>query len=142
MPCQICESFNGIELHDSKLVSLRLRREQTRNGADIDNVELSLKLLRHSRGTSEYVDAVLIFKDCGALRMDLDLIGKQLCADDIASALCQSVSAMDATIAEGRSASRHNDAVGFLHYTITLIPPGGEVHIFARDNELALVPPQ
>src|SRR5262245_15891369 len=84
----LCDRFNKLEWHDSKLRSFAVVRDDD----DRDNVLFNLEL----RGISEQelTPATLTLEDATYLRADVDLEGKSECSDDISSAVCEIESAL------------------------------------------------
>jgi len=88
--------------------------------------------------------AELIFYDCKIIRMDLDLVGKRMCSDDIESNVCLLNSLLKKQIEEEYftnvrgvvKLSEKDVLAGYLHFSIHLVEPGGDIDIFAKDFEL------
>lgn len=126
---EVCNRFNEISWHDSKLRSFAVVRE-----GDRDNVIFQLELQKPPELALE--PATLTLVDATYLRADLDLDGKYQCSDDIFSADCQVESELKKELLT--SQFKHNpDALdGYYHFDFYLIPPGGRIQVFARDFEL------
>jgi hypothetical protein len=118
------ETFNALKWHDSKLVGMSLDRI-----AEEDQIIVKLMLWAGDR----LAPHVLTFKDPTIVDLNFDLTGKQLCADDISSADCQTSSDW---ISELSRNSPHDNFAGYLHFEIRLIPPGGRLRILAKTFDL------
>jgi hypothetical protein len=82
-----------------------------------------------------------VAKDCRIIKLDLDLLGKQLCGGDIAASSC----AMESALKEKIETEELPDfdlpqdeqpLAEYLHFRILLIHPAGEINFFAKDFEL------
>jgi hypothetical protein len=116
------ERFNGVRWHDSKLLGLRFYRE----GAE-ERVKLSLKLLEKD-GALTPVD--LLFRESTYIKLEVDLEGKSQTSDDISDAECLAESEWLRTLTAGNP---YDSFEGYLHFRISLIPPGGAINILAKD---------
>lgn len=132
----VCTRFNNLNWHDSKLLGIELLRRQ-----GTDYLRCRLKLLWDSRpGQYRWKDATLTFQDCTILKLDLDLAGKRVCADDIAGARCTWQSALKDQLEREQLQHEKAPLAQFLHFTISLIPPGGSIDVFAKEFELLIEP--
>jgi hypothetical protein len=116
------QRFNAIRWHDSKLLGLCFYRA----GSE-ELVKISLQLLEEGI-TLRSVD--LIFKESTYVKLEVDLEGKSQCSDDISDAECLAESEWLQTLSERNP---YDSFEGYLHFRISLIPPGGAVHILAKD---------
>jgi hypothetical protein len=138
---EVCARFNSIAWHDSKLISLRVYASDDHL---THNVDFGLKLLTNAKpGEYEWSDATLTAKDCRIIKLDLDLLGKQLCGGDIASASCDTETEFKKKIETEELAAfdlpqGERPLAEYLHFRILLIHPGGEVNLLAKDFELSL----
>lgn len=137
---ETCARFNRLAWHDSKLISLRLHPSEDNLTHSVD---FGLKLLTNAEpGEYEWSDATLTAKDCRIIKLDLDLLGKQLCGGDIASASCDIESEFKEKIETQELPAfdlpqGEQPLAGYLHFRILLIHPGGEINLFAKDFELS-----
>jgi hypothetical protein len=116
------ERFNGVRWHDSKLLGLCFYRE----GLE-ELVKLSLKLLEKD-GALTPVD--LLFRESTYIKLEVDLEGKSQTSDDISDAECSAESEWLRTLTAGNP---YDSFEGYLHFRISLIPPGGAINILAKD---------
>jgi len=130
----ICERFNGLCWHDSKLLAVQIRRSHDGHS---DEVCLGLRMRVGPDGTP-WKDATVRLKDCTLVMVDLDLVGKRVCSDSIAVAYCEKDSALKERIQRERLEREPNVLATFLHFCVSLIHPGGEINIFAKDFELLM----
>jgi len=68
--------------------------------------------------------------------MRIDLLGKRICADDIASAYCELGAELPIDIRRMLSEIEENCIGDLLYFNITLIHPGGTIYVLARDFDL------
>jgi hypothetical protein len=73
---------------------------------------------------------LMIFKESTYIKLNVDLCGKAVCSDDISDARCVAESEWLRTLS---AENPHDNFEGYLHFQITLIPPGGEINILAKD---------
>jgi hypothetical protein len=131
----ICGRFNSMHWHDSKLTGFHLK---LRDDDQIFEVGLDLRLLTDIRpGNYQWENQRLEIKECRLIKLDLDLLGMQLCGGDIASATCEKDSAMKRKVERDElpnfSLPQGEDPLaGILHFRILLIHPGGEINLFAK----------
>lgn len=144
---QICKKFNTYNFHDSKLISFRLIRNEMKEDVTSEDICFEMELLKDQRpGHYKWKKAKLTLKDCRIVRMNLDLLGKRWCSDDIDSAGCEAESPLKNYIQReyfqkesiGLDAIHwsENALAEYLHFNITLVQPGGAIDIFAKDFEL------
>jgi hypothetical protein len=126
---ELCQNFNRLQWHDSKLRSFAIVREQ-----DIDNLVLGVEL----RGISaeELKPATLILMDAIYVRAELDLAGKHQCSDDISRASCDLESPLRRELLTSQFQYSPTALDGYYHFDFYLIPPGGRIQVFARAFEL------
>ncbi len=125
------EKFNSLRLHDSKLVGLSFYKVEGE-----ERVKLSLELLRND---GSLTPAEMIFKECAYFAADVYLEAKSMCADDISGAKCYESSDWKSSVSQpgpfdviqgNRRFEQH------LHFSVSLIPPGGTINILAKDFEM------
>jgi hypothetical protein len=116
------QRFNSIHWHDSKLLSVSFYRS-----ASEELVKISLQLLGEGGLLTE---ADLIFKGSTYVKLEVDLEGKRVCADDISDAECYASSEWTRALSERNP---HDSFEGYLHFSISLIPPGGAINVLAKD---------
>jgi len=128
------QRFNSIAWHDSKLVGLRFYRA----GSE-EQVSVSLELLGEGDALTP---AEIIFNESAYIEANVYLEAKRMCSDDISDGECYVSSAWKDTVLEpspydviqgGRA-----DFEQYLHFQITLCPPGGTVNILAREFSLQM----
>jgi len=132
-PEDICSRFNSVHWHDSKLVGVQISHTKE----DLpDDVYFEIELLTNPQTTNHRrTKTRLIMKDCTIIKLDLDLAGKFVCAHDISTGFCTQESLLKRQI-ERELKYEQKPLAEYLHFTISLIPPGGEINLFARDFEL------
>jgi hypothetical protein len=126
---EICEDFNRVEWHDSKLRSFATVRE-----GDQDNVVFQLEL--HPTSAGKLQPATLVLADAAYLRADVDLDGKYQCSDDISSARCELDPPFKKELLLSQFKNNPHALDGYFCFDFYLIPPGGRIQIFARSFEL------
>lgn len=133
-PEDICRRFNELHWHDSKLVGIHI----SRSGEDrTDELYFQIELLTNPQpGNYQWESAKLKFMECTIIKLDLDLDGKYECSDDIWEAYCTKESSLKDQIKREQLKNEENPLAEYLHFRISLIPPGGEINLFARDFEL------
>jgi hypothetical protein len=137
---EICAEFSKIFWHDSKLLDLHLTQHEETRQYDL---RLDLDLITgFSEGKIERRLQSAVFRDCRILKTDLDLLGVLLCGGDIGAAGCYP----DAVELEKRKRDKVrqfdlpqtsnplDECVGFF---FEMVPPGGQMIIFARGFELS-----
>ncbi|MDX6501146.1 MAG: hypothetical protein QOG23_4406 [Blastocatellia bacterium] len=137
---KICESFSQIRWHDSKLLDLHLIRNPEKRQYDL---RLNLNLIvGYSEGKIERKMQSALFSDCRIIQTDLDLLGILLCGGDIGAAGCHP----DSVELEKRERDKvrqfdlpqnQNPLEECIGFFFEMIPPGGQIIIFAKDFELA-----
>lgn len=136
---EVCTRFNSIGWHDSRVVGLHLI---PRIEYEVHDFYVDVRLLKGDPSANDgYLAAKLLFRDCRIVQLDLDLLGMQLCGGDISTAFCESDAASREQAERGRlqkfDLPQEEDALNaFFYFKILLIPPGGEINIYARDFEL------
>lgn len=134
----ICERFNSLHWHDSKLTNVQMLRNEN---SHTDDLHLSIKLLVNAEpGNYVWNKVKIVIKECTILKLDLDLDGKRVCSDQIARAFCSTASSLKSQIEQEQLKAEVNPLLEYLHFSILLIPPGGEINIFAKDFELIKEP--
>lgn len=136
---KICESFSKVLWHDSKLLGLHLIRNPEKPQYDL-RMDLNL-IVGYSEGKIERRRQSALFSDCRIMQTDLDLLGVLLCSADIGAAGCYP----DSAALEKRKRDKVRlfdlpqdlnplqECVGFF---FEMVPPGGQIIIFAKDFEL------
>jgi hypothetical protein len=125
------ERFNSLRWHDSKLVGVCFYKSDGE-----DRVKLSLELLGEG-GT--LTSAEVVFKECAYFVADVFLAAKSMCADDISGAECYETSEWKKAVSKPQAFDVIQGNRGLeqhLHFSISLIPPGGTIDLLARDFEL------
>lgn len=131
----ICKRFSSIKWHDSKLISLQLLP----GGDNLhDELWLNVRLLTNTKESPyKYTSAKLILRNCTFIKLDIDLTFKNMCGGDISGAYCEHESPLRKEI-EKRQIKNEMPLDQYLLFNITLIPPGGEIKVFAKNFELIL----
>lgn len=125
------ERFNSLRWHDSKLVALCFYKFDGE-----DRVKLSLELIGEN---GALIQAEMVFKECAYLATNVFLEAKSMCADDISGAKCYESSDWKRAVSEPQPIDviRGNRGLDqHLHFSISLIPPGGTINLLAKDFEL------
>ena len=125
-------SFENLPWHDSRLLDVRLMRKK-RTKAD-DDLECTIDFLVR-RG--EYRRATVTFVNCTIIKMDIDLDSKKICGDSISSATCDFDSHLRDQLEKTRLRDERHPLDGYRHYRISLIPPSGDVNVFAERFDIA-----
>ena len=118
--------FNSLIWHDSELLSL-----QTVRNHELDEVHLELNL-RNVNG-QETTPTTLVFEDAIFFFSDIDLQFKRECSDQISSARCTADLDSIRKLQAERLSNSPDALVGYLHFSIRLIPPGGTIDIVAAN---------
>lgn len=130
----VIERFNSLRWHDSKLVGACFYKSDGE-----DRVKLSLEILGDG---GKLTSAEMIFKECAYFASDVFLAAKSMCADDISGAECYETSAWKNAVSEPQPfdvIQGNRELEQHLHFSISLIPPGGTIDLLARDFELVEV---
>jgi len=88
----------------------------------------------------KYINKKLIFNECRIILIDIDLVGKYLCADDILSNSCGHDSELKRNIINKHFSNEKHALNDYFHFNITMIPPGGNIDIFAKGFDLLNYP--
>ena len=132
---EICTRFNEIQWHDSQLVAL----EVAPKGENRYDVNIDLRLLVNPRpGQYNRRAARLEIQDCRINELTVDTLGIRLTGGDIANAFCERGPALIERL-ESRAFDLPQPEEPFLDivlFRIVLIPPGGEVNVFAKNFAL------
>ena len=135
----LCASFSKIHWHDSKLLDLHLINHPESLQYDV-RLDLDL-IVGFSEGKTEYKKQSALFRDCRIIQTDLDLLGVLLCGGDIGAAGCYP----DAVGLEERERDKvrqfdlpqhYNPLAECTGFFFEMIPPGGQIIIYAKDFEL------
>ena len=132
----VSERFNKIHWHDCKLIEVHIAYIADSHHNDI---YLKIRLLTNPEpGNYVWANASLIIKDCTIIRMNLDLTAKLTCSDDISAAFCERETVLKKQIERDALKYEDNPFTNYLHFHIGLIPPAGEIDMFARDFDLII----
>jgi hypothetical protein len=118
------ESFNRLLWHDSKLRSLRIVRRDERD-------EVALEVELRGMPEQELTPVTIVLEDAVFFFSDIDLQGKRECSDDISSAKCEAKTDLMTKLHDERLKYSRDALVGYFHFSIYLIPPGGTVDVIA-----------
>lgn len=125
------ERFNSLRWHDSKLVGFSIFKCDGE-----DRAKLSLELLSEDRSLTP---TEVIFKGCAYCQTDFYLAAKSMCADDISNAKCYESSDWKSIVSEPGPYDPIQGGRGFdgyLHFNVSMCPPGGTISILAKGFEL------
>jgi len=128
---QICERFDKLHWHDSKLVGFSIAP-----GLTSLNDEVRLDVDMAGQKARRFT---IVFVECALVKLDFDLLGKRYCSDDISNAYCQRDSDLKARIGSGNSyyeIIKDAKLEQNLHFKIKLIEPAGETDILAQNFEI------
>jgi hypothetical protein len=122
------QRFNTISWHDSKLVGLSFYRK-----GEEEQVKVSLQILGE-RG--DLTLAEIVFRECAYVEAEVYLEAKRMCSDDITDAECSPSSDWKKAISKSGPydvirGDRHLEE--YLHFRISLCPPGGTINVLAKD---------
>lgn len=126
------QRFNAMPWHDSKLVGFSFYR-----AGEEEQVKISLEL---SDESGALTPAEITFRECAYVEAKVYLEAKRMCSDDIADAECNRSSDWKKDVSNPGPydvirGDRHLE--GYLHFRISLCPPGGIIDILAKDFVLA-----
>ena len=124
----ITQRFNSISWHDSKLVGFELFKSE-----EEDRVRLSLELLGED---GSLTPTKIVFNDCVYCQTNVYLAAKSMCSDAISNAKCYESSDWKRGVSEPSPYDPIRGGRGFddyLHFNVSLCPPGGTISILARD---------
>jgi hypothetical protein len=136
---KICESFSQVGWHDSKLLGIYLSRHPEKPQFDV-RFDLNL-IVGYAEAKIERRKQSALFSDCRIILADVDLLGVLLCSGHIGAAGCYP----DSAELEKRKRDKIRlfdlpqdlnplqECVGFF---FEMVPPGGQIIIFAKDFEL------
>lgn len=136
---KICELFSQIKWHDSKVLAIHLTKNSEKPQYDL-RMDLDL-IVGFSEGKVERRKQSALFSNCRIVQSDLDLLGVLLCSGDIGAAGCYT----DSTELEKRERDKvrlfdlpqdFNPLQECIGFFFEMVPPGGQIVIFARDFEL------
>ncbi len=125
------QRFNSISWHDSKLVGFSFFKFE-----EEDRARLSLELLGED---GSLTPTEIVFKECVYYQTDIYLAAKSMCSDAISSAKCYESSDWKNVISEPSPYDPIRGGRGFddyLHFNVSLCPPGGTISILAKDFSL------
>lgn len=134
---EIIDRFNNYNYHDSKVSSFKLIRERI-NNEDIDNFYLNVEVLKKD---FKYEQIAIKFIDCKYLKIDLDLLSKKYCSDDISTAKASMNIDLDKLWQEYLARGPINlnrkdfdeDYGNLIYFNIVFIQPGGKIEVYAHD---------
>ena len=124
----VVRRFNSLPWHDAKLLGLSIDRNEP--GAD-DKVSINVQFFHNGQWLPT---STLTFVGCTLLAIQIDLDGKRACSDAISNAKCYKSSDWTETLSRENP---YDNFRGWLHFSITLIPPGGELNVLAIDFTLS-----
>ena len=134
-----CELFSQVKWHDSKLLAVHLIKNPEKLQFDLQ-LDLNL-IVGYSEGKVERRKQRALFSECRIIQTDFDLLGILLCSGDIGGAGCYP----NSVALEKRKRDKVRlfdlpqdlnpleECIGFF---FEMVPPGGQIIIFARDFEL------
>ena len=130
----ISERFNSINWHDSKLIEMHINYIADHHCNDI---HLKIRLLINPNpGNYEWVNGTVILRNCTIVRMNLDLTAKLICSDDISMAFCERETLLKKQIEMDELRNEDTPLADYFHFHFSLVPPGGEIDVFAKDFDL------
>ncbi|SRR5581483_720040 len=121
--------FTNLPWHDAKLLEVRVFRDSV----DQDNLSCTINF---ETARNSWRRAVVLFRNCTITKIDLDLDGKRVCADSIFDAACELESALKKSLEVGQLKNERKPLNDYYHFRISLVSPGGEVNVFAKDFDL------
>ena len=138
---EICNRFDAIHWHDSEIQQISIKKDAAKNTYDI---VFDLRLITQFSDSERkyiYEGRHLIFKHCRITLLDLDLLGMLLCRGAIADAVCyKDAMELEKKIRDKAKnfdlPERNNPLEYCLGFRIYMLPPSGNIFIFARDFEL------
>jgi hypothetical protein len=120
-------AFEALRWHDSRMPNIRI--EATEDRGSTICLDLSMT------GVPEQ-PAELLLHECRAVRMHLDLLGKEFCGHQLASAICRPAEESDepfiADVDEQFDLRRDQTTDGLLLFKFRLIHPGGQMLVLAK----------
>jgi hypothetical protein len=131
----VTKRFGAIELHDSILrgIAIDTGYDHPPDGAPAPTIRLDLKLFRAAAPKYWFEEAVLEFIDCTYSIIRADLSALAGVAFQIESNTCATNSALRREIEAIDSKTQENSLNGYTEFNLSLIAPGGNLTIFARD---------
>jgi hypothetical protein len=120
-------SFEELPWHDAKLLELRIVRQH-------DEEQLAI-IVSFQVSPGRWRRARVLFRNSTIVKLDLDLDGKKFCADSISYATRESGSALRDSLERGPLRNEQSPLLAYVHFRIILIPPGGEINVFAATFE-------
>lgn len=122
----IIERFNAIWWHDSKLLALSFYRTVLE-----EQLRISVQIIGEGGALTP---AEIVFKECTYVGLEVYLAAKRVCSDDISDAHCHATSEWIKTLS---AQNPYDSFEGYLHFRISLCPPGGTINILAKDFSVA-----
>lgn len=118
--------FEALPWHDAKLHRVELSSDCER--------ALTLHV---TFPVGERRQALVAFRDCQFHRTDVDVGWLTTATNDISSGRCNAESAWKSQLSESKRLKREGSSLGiYSHFSISLIPPGGEIEVLAESFEL------
>jgi len=134
---EICDRFNSLHWHDSKLLGVAVRET---GGGEYD-VRLQLDLFTDTPEGLRLTSTELRFSEARVLQLDLDILGITYCGGDIGTASCEADSEvktrLEGQLRENFDLPQPDPPLSQLcEFHIRMIHPGGMLRIFAKDFAL------
>ena len=120
----MCQSFNELAWHDSKLRAIHIQHR-----GDVDDVVVEVEL-READG-SNLTPTKVVLEDVAFVFCDLDLQGKSQASDDISSAKCSVESTLKQKIQDERLKFSPDVLSTYVHFNFYLVPPFGSLDVIA-----------
>ena len=121
--------FDDLPWHDAKLLNIRML-----TSADEQLHAVTLDVRFQTGAAWRPVTVTLV--ECTLLQTDLDLDGMRVCGHSIWTARCYQDSELKKRLMEKMLNTGSGSLEPYYHFHFSLIPPGGELNIFARDFKI------
>lgn len=131
--------FLTLDLHDSRLVDLTIRRRDDNTTHDI---VARIDVLNGVHPNYSWGPAQLVFYECTFVQLDVDLDTKHVTGDAIDSIGCDDDMDFRSQIETARLQHENAPLEAYHHFRITLCPPSGTIHVFASDFAFTLIGPK
>lgn len=122
--------FAKLPWHDAKLLAVRVFRDEVANQDNL-SCTIDFETIRNS-----WHRALVLFQNCTLAKINIDLDGKKICADSISRATCEIDSSLKKSLEEEQLKSERSPLLDYYHFHIALVPPGGELNVFAKDFDI------
>ena len=132
---EVCESFNRLFWHDSKLRAFHLFHRD-----DVDDLVMDIELI--SGVERKHVPMAIVFEAIAFFICDMDVDGKRVCSDDISSAGCYAESDLKTEIQKERLQYEPDSLRDYFHFSFSLCPPGGSINVIAAGFKLVPSAPE